>query len=169
MQYTLWSRNRLLGETDLGFVFRLDGFRCGWFHPTEIGNRLMPVITGVAPALRARWALGPDATTEADVLSALDQRDALELELRGPDGAPIATEHIDIVDTHYLLELARSAPEPEEVPDEFDLDDESDVQALLEGRQPDDELPELDASWDEEVEHPRYQVQLRLVHHDAIP
>jgi hypothetical protein len=37
MCYTLWSRGRLLGETDLGFVFRHYGIRVEWFHPTRWG------------------------------------------------------------------------------------------------------------------------------------
>src|SRR5918911_4775108 len=109
MRYTLWSRGRLLGETDLGFVYRENGFRCGWFHPTAAGDRLMPAATGIGPALRTESMIGPDATAHADLLSAIDRAEALELELRGPDGAVIATEHIAIIDTHYLLSLAESA------------------------------------------------------------
>lgn len=51
MRYTVWSRGRQLGETDLGFAFRYNGLRCGWFHPTECGDRLLPIATAVSPAL----------------------------------------------------------------------------------------------------------------------
>src|SRR5690349_422046 len=82
--YTLWSRGRLLGETDLGFIYRDNGFRCGWLHPTEIGERILPEAAGVAPALRVEFMIGPDENAHADVLAAVDREVALELELRGP-------------------------------------------------------------------------------------
>ena len=59
MQYTVWSRGRLLGETDLGFIYRENRHRCGWFHPNDLGEQLMPAAVGVAPAMRVEWAIGP--------------------------------------------------------------------------------------------------------------
>lgn len=166
VRYTLWSRGRLLGETDLGFIFRPDGFRMGWFHPTALGDRLMPIATGVSPALRTLCMIGPDPTAQADVQSAVDQAEALELELRGPDGAAIATEEIGIIDTHYLLELARSDPREDE---ELSPEEEAAVQEMLE-EFIDDEPLELDlSSEDEETQFPRYQIQVQLVDHGAVP
>ena len=166
MQYTLCSRGRLLGETDLGFVYREGGFRCGWFHPTALGDRLMPAATGVPPAMRTERLIGPDATARADVLSAVDQEQALELQLRGPDGAVIATEDIAIIDTHYLLSIARSDPRDE---GPVDAEAEAEAEALLEewSAERDPASPHLPA--EEETEFPRYQIQIRLVHHDSIP
>ncbi|HEX6533439.1 MAG TPA: hypothetical protein VF041_02510 [Gemmatimonadaceae bacterium] len=163
MPYTLWSRNRLLGETDLDFVYREDRFRCGWLHPSDLGERLMPTATGVAPALRAMWALGPDATARADVLSAVDQEQALELELRGPDGAVIPTESIAIIDTHHLLSIARQAPEPEELLDELDAEEEAEIEALLAGHGWDGEPVDFEPPSGGEVELPRYQIQARFM------
>jgi hypothetical protein len=163
MQYTLWSRGRLLGETDLGFIYRENGFRIGWFHPNAVGDRLMPAATGVAPAMRYAHDIGPDATARADVLAALDQESALELELRH-DGIVIATENIAIVDTHYLLSIPSSIGEEALTPDELasiGLDLEEWTAAH-----------EADPPWKEPAETtewPRYQIQIRLVDHYAIP
>lgn len=163
MPYTLWSRNRLLGETDLGFVYREAGFRCGWFHPSDIGERLMPSATGVAPALRAMWAIGPDATARADVHAAVDHERALDLELRGPDGAVIPTESIAIIDTHHLLSLARQAPDAEDVPGELDAEDAAEVEASLADWDSDSEPADFEPPSSEEVEFPRYQIQVRFI------
>jgi hypothetical protein len=167
MRYTLWSRGRLLGETNLGFVFRFGGFRCGWLHPTALGERLMPAATGVAPALRTEWMIGPDATARADVLSAVDQEQALELQLRGPDGGVIATEDIAIIDTHYLLSIAESELDSEDAAD--DAEQDAEIEALLEGWGEDADLADLDRSSEEETEFPRYQIQVRLVDHRSVP
>ncbi|HEX7942925.1 MAG TPA: hypothetical protein VF488_14025 [Gemmatimonadaceae bacterium] len=168
MPYTLWSRGRLLGETDLGFIYREDGLRCGWFHPTDLGDRLMPAATGVAPALRTEWAIGPDATTRADVLSAVDHEDALELELRGPDGAVIATKSISIIDTYYLLSIPESDPGREGAPDQLDAEEQAEIETALAEWDPDGEPVDLQLPSGEDAEFPRYQIQVRLVDHDRM-
>jgi len=101
--YTILSRGRPLGTTDLGFIYRPRGFRCGWLHPTPLGERLLPVAAGVAPAMRTEFLLGPDPTLHADVLAASDEADALALELRREDGVSIETSDIGIIDTPVVL------------------------------------------------------------------
>lgn len=159
MRYTLWSRGRLLGETDLEFIYREDGFRCGWLHPSALGDRLMPTATGVGPALRTLCIIGPDATARADAATAADQEEALELQLRGPRGAVIATETIAVIDTHYLLSIPNS-----------DLGDKNPVDADQEPGM--DEMLETWTTYRDHVsverysldamEFPRYQIQVRL-------
>lgn len=166
--YTLWSRGRLLGQTDLGFVYRAHGFRSGWFYPTPAGERLMPAATAVAPALRLLHILGDDPTVRADFRAAVDREQALELQLRGPNGAVIATESVGIADTHYLRSIAALTLQELES-DELDTGDG---------------VPGADASFDEleafdpptsvdeegeEPDHPRFQIQILLTNHDAIP
>lgn len=163
MRYTLWSRGRLLGETDLDFVYRENGFRCGWLEPTELGHRLMPAATGVAPALRTECIIGPDATARADLLAAVDQEEALELQLRGPGGALIATESIGIIDTHYLLSIPESDLGDENADD---ADQEPEVEAILEAWGADRDLVNLQPPSEEETEFPRYQIQARLADRD---
>lgn len=165
-QYTLWSRGRMIGVTDLGFVYREHGWRFGWFHPNELGERLMPAATGVAPAMRADFMIGPDSTLHADVLAAVDAEQALELELRGPNGDRIETEDIGIVDTHYLASIPMN-----DLDEDLELTPEQQAEidervAEWKAEHP-DEL--RNAHKEEEVELPRYQIQIQLVHHDAIP
>jgi len=164
MRYTLWSRGRLVGETDLEFIFRVNGLRCGWLHPTEVGDRLMAAATGVPP--RSLVMIGPDATARADLLSAVDQEEALELQLRGPSGAVIATESIGIVDTQYLLSLAESDLGHE---DTVDREQQGEIDALLEEWNADHDLVDLQLRLEEEPELLRYQIQVRLVNPDSLP
>jgi hypothetical protein len=165
MQYSLWSRDRLLGETDLGFIYRENGFRCGWFHPNELGERLMPVASGVAPALRLEFMIGPDATAHADVLAAVDREEALALELRGPDGERIETESIAIIDTHYLLSIPDNDLADEDESCQLTAEQEAEIDAFVE------EWNAQREEWrsEENVEFPRYQIQIQLVDKDACP
>jgi hypothetical protein len=124
MTYTVWSRGRLLGHTSLGYPPSLPWIRAGDFAPTPIGASLLPVLTGMGPALEALAAVLdanlPDGravpgipnalrlTTEyADVLSLSDQLEHLALQLREPDGAIVPTAAIGIQDSEHLLALAR--------------------------------------------------------------
>src|SRR5689334_20036697 len=158
--YTIWSRNRLIGETDLGFIMRENRYRTGWFHPNELGERLMPAATGVPPAMRFEFTLGSDQTAHADVLAAIDREHALEFELRGPNGKVIETETIAIIDTHYLLELA-DVGDKNMADDDFELtpEQEAEIDAMV--AEWDDAHSEVDQAIAEaqEVALPRYQVQ----------
>ena len=165
--YTLWSRGRLIGETNLGFVYRERGFRCGWFHPNALGERLMPFATGVAPAMRTEFMIGPDPTMHADVLAAADQEQALDLELRGSDGKRIETEDIAIIDTQYLLSL--SDPEYDrELEAELTPEQQAEVDEMVEEFLAGHELLPDDPE-EEGVEWPRYQIQVQLMDWDAVP
>ena len=166
MRYTLWSRDRLLGETDLEFLFREDGFRCGWLHPSVLGTRLMPTATDVPPALRTLYNIGPDATARADVASAVDLEQALELQLRRPCGALVATESIAIIDTHYLLSIANGDVRDQE---SLDRDEEAQSEVPLEPWSTAGDEVEQQAFSMEEREFPRYQIQVQLVDRDALP
>lgn len=146
MSHSVWSRGRIVGLTDLGFVYREHGVRFGWFHPNELGEKLMPAATGVAPAMRASRENGTDLLKDPDVNSAIDHERALELELRGPNGKVIETKQIAIIDTHYLLAI----PTP---------GDEDEWQTECEDDEP----------WREPEDFPRYQIQAHLVDHNAIP
>lgn len=164
MVYSIVSRGRVLGTTDLGFIYRPDVHRCGWLHPTPLGERLLPIAAGVAPAMRAEYMLGPDTTLHADVISACDQEEALELELRREDGTLIETTDIGIIDTHYLLSIPISEDD-----EDFELTPEQQTEI-------DDVVAEMRAEdWkvsaddEEERDFPQYQVQVRLVDQNAVP
>ncbi len=164
--YVICSRGRTLGTSDLGFIYRPDGFRCGWLHPTPLGERYLPFATGVGPAMRAEYLLGPDPTLKADLLAASDQEAALELELRREDGVLIETHDIGIRDTHYLLSIADSAA-VDDVDRELSPEAEAEIAEMLA------EFEE-EASWaqpaqEEETEFPRYQLQVHLLDPASVP
>jgi hypothetical protein len=152
----------LVGHTDLGFIYREHGIRTGWFHPSELGDKLMPAATGVAVAMRESRENGRDFLTDPDIASACDHERALELELRGPNGAVIDTENIAIIDTHHLLALADRELQEAEGIEPLSADDEAMIEEWLADREPDE-------PWRESEEFPRYQIQAYLVDHDAIP
>lgn len=134
MPYTVWSRGRLIGQSTLGYKRAAPGLLAGDFEPSPLGEKLMPIITGVGPALKNLHRVADDVvriaegqadgnpaeafpddvrrTTEyADAMSLVDELDSLALELRDPDGAVVATESIAVNDTEYLLARARE-PDP---------------------------------------------------------
>jgi hypothetical protein len=167
MTYTLWSRGRLLGETDLGFIYREHGHRCGWFHPNELGDRMMTAATGVAPAMRTAFMIGPDPTAQADILAAADAEEALALELRGPTGRRIDTERIAIIDTHYLLSIPTNDLELEDCV--LSPEEEAEVDAMVEEWREEHPAWAQHVSSDEDVEFPRYQIQVQLMDDNDVP
>jgi hypothetical protein len=120
VRYTVWSRGRLIGETDLGFIRLINQSRSGWFHPNPEGERSMSVIASVLPAMRAylhRDAVDAQgdsfvqpalhgSTLFADLAEAFQHLRSLDLELRREDGTVVPTSDIGIQDTQQLLELA---------------------------------------------------------------
>ena len=53
MTFTITTRGRAIGVTDLAFD-RVGGrSRSGWFYPDAEGEKVMPVIASVIPAMRA--------------------------------------------------------------------------------------------------------------------
>jgi len=161
----LWSRGRLLGESELAYRRQLPGLRVGDFQPSPLGESLMPIIVGVGPALKALhevaeevWEAQPrkgrrsrrrgwpkevlQTTEYADAMSLPDELASLALELRDSAGAVIATEDIWLQDTHRLLALAR-----EEMSNEY----------------PDMEFDDPEP-W--EPEFPRYQIYVALDGHN---
>jgi len=167
MPYTLWSRNRLIGETDLGFIYRENRYRVGWFHPNELGERLMPAATGVGPAMRAEQILGPDGTLSADLLAAIDQFESLELELRGPSGERFETEDIGIIDTHYLLSLAEAADADRLEEEPLSPEDEKAIEEFVAEWK--DAHADEDVVEEPEAELPRYQIQVRFAQDMFLP
>jgi hypothetical protein len=181
----------MLGETEFEFIHRPDKVRFGYFHPSPVGERLMHLVTGTHIASielgkldRALDKAGVSEsdrhlhlsstewlTAEADFAAAVDQEAALELELRGPDGAVIPTEDIGVRDTEYLL--AAYADE------EFDFDDDTVYDAELEAELEEDlqlmeESRRYGSAWsssaaDDETPLPRYQIQVHLFDDWVIP
>ena len=188
MPYSLWSRGRLFGHSELAYAQWASWLRAGDFEPSERGHRLMPVILGVGPALSALydvaesawrseravgetersddWPASVKCSSEfADAMSLQDEVESLALELRDPDGNVVPTESIWIQDTHRLLARAREGLDLDDVDgDDIDALDLADDDELGEtGLELDDLDMELD-EYDEflEPEFPRYQLFVTL-------
>ena len=190
MSYTIWSHDRLLGETDLGWARCLPKVRSGHLHPTELGWKLVPLACGVAPALRhyseLRRALmaategetdvsaaSTIETAYADLEAACANEEGLALELRDADGNVIPTKEIWVQDTEYLLSIADNAEardREETIDRELGTEFLAEVKALLiadEEGQPDFEAPA--EGEDEPMDFPRYQIHVRLVDEADVP
>ena len=150
MPYTLWSRGRLLGESDLGYYCVTPSSKMGEFRPTELGERVMDAFTDDS---------NPHVRLET-----------LELELRAPDGSLLPTEHIGIQDTAIMLALV-----PEEAlsggtdADGTDADLGDDDPELMAAIEHDARLieewfeeNEEPAEWSQESDFPRYQIFVEL-------
>ena len=177
MPYTLWSRGRLFGESELDYARVFHRHRTGDFYPTTIGAKLMPVATGVSAAGVDLAKLMPGSPVDsdkgeppigllelrqtseyADFAAAQNHCDALALELRGPDGSVIPTEWIDVRDTEFLLSLACQ--------DDLDMDDADRVFS----DDVDDELfGDSHVDYGSEDAFPRYQLQVMLRDAAAVP
>jgi len=163
----------------------------GAFHPTALGEQLMPVLTGVQRAYRELARRDDMAVVEAyrarrsdratlnakyaDLAAAESHFEGLALELRRPDGSRVSTNWIGIQDTQESLAFAEEQHARRVVDDEdtpYDAELEESIMLDLEliddafGAR-DDELDDLDAvaSWegdDEPGEFARYQILLEL-------
>jgi hypothetical protein len=170
MLYGLWSRDRLLGHTELDLPHVQDCVRRGFIDPTEDGLRLLPDATGVPVAAHAlaraakRAARGRHAglTEYADFRAACDRRSALELELRDESGAVFSCEWIEIHDIDAALiddDLAWDEDEGPMSP-ELAASIEHDVE-IIESFNDDD----YDRAWeppDERWELTRYHIMVYL-------
>jgi hypothetical protein len=125
MQYTVWSGERQLGATDLGFRYRDGGSRMGWFYPSAVGEALMPEV--VDPLIGSyfkpceRTATGPLSSDEfarlAEYERACKRAAAWDLRLRREDGSLVPTESVGIRDVEALLACY---PTDETLEDELD-------------------------------------------------
>jgi hypothetical protein len=199
VRYTVWSRGRLIGDTDLGFIRLIDQARSGWFYPNTDGERVMPTIAAVLPAMRAylhRDAVDAQgdsfvhpamhgSTTFADLAQAFQHLRSLDLELRRENGSVVPTSDIGIQDTEQLIAFAESDDDDVDITS-WDADDEllefarelqleADVMHDLELLEPAFELGIDDPSADwmpddlQEPRFPRYQIHVELLSGDAIP
>jgi hypothetical protein len=207
VSYTIVSRGRVLGTTEFEYRRWREGIRGGSFVPAADAAHLVDIAVGVSPAAitlgkkfremdRQRdQALSTGAwrsphhraTTEhADLASACDHEGALELELRGPDGALIETDWIALQDTEFLLSLNDDDLAETECCDDWSDDGLELSAAGISGLDDDEVFGEMfdetddegepwsddcDLEWTDEVEKPfpRYQIFVTLRDDDAVP
>lgn len=198
MQYSVHSRGRPIGVTDLGFARTGGPYRAGWFHPNALGQQVMAVVTALHVALQASarrhvderrhsrsdTSLG-DGALPPELAEALENVGALELTLHREDGSIVPTEVIGLQDTEQLQVMARMHLSDDEPALSYPDDDpdaqldaelreaiEHDVAEMLEAHDFDDDEPWRDQPWRDApppTEWPRYQVQLRLVNEWDVP
>jgi hypothetical protein len=154
VRYTVASRGRPIGHTELAFTPIGGPSRSGWLHPNEEGERVLPSVASPLPAMRAflhrdvRDADGRPivrqellkSTLFADLAEALHRVEALELTLHDERGALIPTSLIGIQDTKQLIELSEESDAP------FDETEEWENAPLM------DEMEDSDLPWFDEVD-----------------
>ena len=187
MNYIVSSRGQPVGVTDLGFHVVFPWHRCGWLRPNAHGEKVLPVVATVLPALRAYvHTIGPgdseaarreaEKTTHfADLAAAMQHVSALELTLHREDGSLIPTESVGVKDMDQLIEMLHAGEFDSDL-DEADVDDWSAPPAELEDLDDtsgssldDDELRAWTPADDEETEFPRYQVHVLLLKDHPLP
>ena len=184
MPYTVWSNDRLVGESDLDYVASNSQHKIGDFTATEFGEKIIPVLMAPRKAVCAHASL-----EEIELL--YDRRETIPLELRAPDGHVIPTSHIEITDLEWLMSLATPiesmpddwqadmelaemelhgelAPEDEFrdeiaelLPPEW-LQEQSDPLRFDEFDIPDIEFGQVEESEGPPPEYPRYQIQVEI-------
>ena len=107
MRYTLWSRGRLVGHTDLDVQTVTSTMRQGFIEPTEEGRHLLADATGVwrtmAEVKRAARARGGPGDNDGELfLAAVQRREDLEFELRDEHGAPFECAFVRVTDLFDL-------------------------------------------------------------------
>ena len=185
MSYTVWSRGRQIGETDLGFLRIVEQFASGWFHPNADGERVMAMIASPSPVMRAymhREAVDASgegfvlpelkgSTLFADLAEAFQHLQALDLELRREDGSVVPTSDVGFQDTHQLLALAAEEMEEREGEHEDEAGDDEDDE---EDRLGDDgSWDDISAEWTPDEfdapRYPRYQIHVELLRPHDVP
>jgi hypothetical protein len=178
VRYTLWSLGRLVGETDFGFLPSEKRQRRGWLVPTEVGEPLVDVAAAVASAMNAAEQMHDLDAAAADIASAIDRRDALRLELRGPDGHVIPLESLAIRDTVALMAMADARVDADlswydrlTAQERAVLDREIASDADESARLDTDvaEMLGILGGDDNDAPLPRYEIEVRLVDDGAIP
>lgn len=172
MPYTVWSRGRKLGATDLGFLHFIRDSRMGWFAPAAEYEKLMHIATGVQSALHAHASL-------ADLAAAFQHCEALALELRRDDDSIVPTASIGIQDVQEFLVSDAAATEVVELPREWEGRDdlflewtERDSAVLIDECAADRTLDLYGETMADDLEDgsfSRYQIHVQLVDADAIP
>jgi hypothetical protein len=147
--YTVWSNDRLVGESALDYLANTSQHKMGDFTATEYGEQLIPILMAPRKAVCAHAEL-----EQVELL--YTRRETIPLELRGPDGRVIPTDHIEITDLEWLLSLTPVAPQSD---DTWESDVELAESEFIEELQPEDEHRDvlkdlLPPEWTEPAQDP---------------
>jgi hypothetical protein len=191
LRYSLWSRGRLLGHTDLDLDTHQSRFIHGFVEQTSVGDRVLPDATGVVAVCARRPRRRSDFGFDEEYLrafqAAVDRREALDLVIRDQDDNVFECDFIrvyDLRDTSYQERVAAEADDFElealesETGDGSDTDDLAELEDELEAQLQEDlalraESEMYGSSWeppeDERWETMKYYVQVFLkVSDDAL-
>ena len=157
MPYTIWSNDRLVGESDLDYLTNTSELKLGDFTATEHGEEIIAVLMAPRQAVCSR--------APYDEIEALcTRRESVPLELRSPSGRVIPTDDIEITDLEWLLSLTPVAWRDDDWQPDVDMPElHADLETL-----PDLDLDEFDvpdieiAEPDQQPMYPRYQIQVRI-------
>ena len=186
MRYTIWCNGQLVGETDLGFIYREGNSRTGHFFPTTFGETLVPIINeprrltkalGQVPRSNERHVTSdPEWIALQSALdAAYERKRSLVFELRDEQGTVIPTEDITIRDMELTLELypgddaalddVKITPEEQ---GEFDRQIVEMREWAVEAAHELELLGHRDVV-DQDAPFPRFQVMISLTHDWSIP
>jgi hypothetical protein len=103
MRYTLWSRGRLVGHTDLDVHTVTSTMRQGFIEPTDEGRTLLADATGVwrtmAEVKRAARARGGPGESDSELfMAAVQRREDLDFELHDAQGAQFECDFMRVTD-----------------------------------------------------------------------
>jgi hypothetical protein len=178
--YTVWSDDRLVGQSALDYVANTSEVKFGDFDATEYGEQLIAILMAPRVALCARAPLH-----EIDALHA--RSTAVKLELRAPDGRRVPIDDIAITDLEWLLTLVP----PDGAEESWETDLEQAAEELYSELEPEESVDAalddlLPPEWQQEEvegfsieefdvrdlelgdadapppEVPRYQIQVRI-------
>lgn len=166
MPYTLWSKGRLVGDTDLGFAESSPKVRTGWFHPTETGQAIVDVITAPSAVLLRAAQYDHKASLLANLEIVSQGVEALDLELRADDGAVVKAASIGISDIDATRQFASKVRT-------IDIVEDTEMAQLFAAEMMDElELMSFDTTaTDDEEEHqppPRYQIIVFMEGYDTL-
>jgi hypothetical protein len=171
----------LLGESELDYVRVNPRLRTGDLHVTPRGLTVFDRISqfhadGFQAMRRLNRAKGlvselDEREVDANFAAENDHYEALDLELRAPNGNVIPTDSIYVRDTEYLLALADQVDDDDASPSDLATDSvvDGDGDAVLEEQL---ELEEDHPSWARpaaEREPVRFQLYVSLVDKWSMP
>jgi hypothetical protein len=176
MRYSLWSRGRLVGHTDLDVHTVTSSMRQGFVEPTEQGRALLADATcvwrAIAEVKRATRTRGErTAGDDKLVMAAMQRRENLDFELRDEQGNVFECEFMRVSDlfdmNNGLVDEMSDTQEEEEAKFEVELsrlsgeardealaqrakmeaDIQADVEMILTAMQENDDARALGSAW----------------------
>jgi hypothetical protein len=155
--YTVWSNDRLVGESDLDYLTNTSELKLGDFTATEDGEAIIAILMAPRQAVCSRAPYD-------EIESLCTQRESVPLELRGPNGRVIPTDDIEITDLEWLLSLTPVDWRDDDWQPDVDMPElQADLEALAELDLDEFDVPDIELDPPgAQPSYPRYQIQVRI-------